>query len=311
MIMIEFEGITGNVKSWIKDVIYQITSNLPQDKIMFEAADPKVFSYYIENLGTHTNLNDYDDDYDENEELEDCQYDIDFKTFKKSEKLQLCDSLEKPSLKSRIQLKVYINHSEEIIHIRALSFSLTNNSLNKSLIQLTTDIIEDFKYPTSLLFIDQFQFIYLSTLKSILLSLINVNFNLLKNNLKKSLIISKGGHKQLLFCEGNFYPKQNIQLLNIRSDITKPITCNKQAQHDRFFTLQEKLYLNKEDQNKFRLYYIHQDNENKINRISWYTCNNPKSCTYGIQNKSMLDKTVNYVLKFLEKSRTEKNPSSG
>ncbi|CAF1424540.1 unnamed protein product [Rotaria sp. Silwood1] len=56
MIMIESEGITENVKSWRKDVISEITSNLPKDKIMFEAADPKVFSYYIENLGADTNL---------------------------------------------------------------------------------------------------------------------------------------------------------------------------------------------------------------------------------------------------------------
>ncbi|TFY83731.1 hypothetical protein EWM64_g276 [Hericium alpestre] len=41
MIMIESEGITENVKSWRTDVISAITSSLPNDKIMFEAADPE------------------------------------------------------------------------------------------------------------------------------------------------------------------------------------------------------------------------------------------------------------------------------
>ncbi|CAF1242126.1 unnamed protein product [Adineta steineri] len=56
MIMIESEGITENVKSWRTDVISSITSNLPQDKIMFEAADPEVFAYHIQNSGAHANL---------------------------------------------------------------------------------------------------------------------------------------------------------------------------------------------------------------------------------------------------------------
>ncbi|CAF1071921.1 unnamed protein product [Rotaria sordida] len=56
MIMIESEGITENVKSWRTDIISAITSNLPQDKIMFEAADPQVFAYHIQNNGAHANL---------------------------------------------------------------------------------------------------------------------------------------------------------------------------------------------------------------------------------------------------------------
>ncbi|QGI66751.1 hypothetical protein CEK27_010722 [Fusarium fujikuroi] len=43
-IMIESEGITENVKSWRTDVIQQILRELPQEKVMFEAADPKVFN---------------------------------------------------------------------------------------------------------------------------------------------------------------------------------------------------------------------------------------------------------------------------
>ncbi|CAF3644438.1 unnamed protein product [Rotaria sp. Silwood1] len=229
---------------------------------------------------------DDDDDDDNNEELEDCRQDIDIKTFKKTGQLKLCDSLEKASLKSRIKLKIFTNHSEQIIHIRALSLSpssLKTNILNKSLIELTTDIIEDFKYPTSLLFIDNFQFISFSTLKSILLSLINVDFNLLGKNLKKTLFIPKGGHKQILSCSGNYYPKQNIQLLNIKPAFTKEIICNKEPQHDKFFTLQEKLYVNRSDEKNFRLVQIHQDDQNKISRTSWYTCNNQKSCNLVYQ----------------------------
>ena len=41
---IESEGITENVKSWRTDVISSITTALPNDKLMFEAAEPAVFS---------------------------------------------------------------------------------------------------------------------------------------------------------------------------------------------------------------------------------------------------------------------------
>ncbi|KAK7453570.1 hypothetical protein VKT23_011847 [Stygiomarasmius scandens] len=56
MIMIESEGITENVKSWRTDVISAVTSALPKDKIMFEAADPEVFAYHIQNQGANANL---------------------------------------------------------------------------------------------------------------------------------------------------------------------------------------------------------------------------------------------------------------
>lgn len=56
MIMIESEGITENVKSWRTDVISAITSSLPAEKIMFEAADPEVFAYHIQNQGANANL---------------------------------------------------------------------------------------------------------------------------------------------------------------------------------------------------------------------------------------------------------------
>lgn len=56
MIMIESEGITENVKSWRTDVISAVTSALPTDKIMFEAAEPDVFAYHIQNQGARANL---------------------------------------------------------------------------------------------------------------------------------------------------------------------------------------------------------------------------------------------------------------
>ncbi|KAF4966374.1 hypothetical protein FSARC_5944 [Fusarium sarcochroum] len=55
-IMIESEGITENVQSWRTDVIQQILRELPQEKVMFEAADPKVFNWYIREFGTDVNL---------------------------------------------------------------------------------------------------------------------------------------------------------------------------------------------------------------------------------------------------------------
>jgi len=55
-IMIESEGITENVKSWRTDVIQSILRELPQEKVMFEAADPKVFNWYVREFGADVNL---------------------------------------------------------------------------------------------------------------------------------------------------------------------------------------------------------------------------------------------------------------
>ncbi|KKY17488.1 putative sulfonate biosynthesis enzyme [Phaeomoniella chlamydospora] len=54
--MIESEGITENVKTWRTDVISQIMKALPPEKLMFEAADPKVFNWYIREFGIDVNL---------------------------------------------------------------------------------------------------------------------------------------------------------------------------------------------------------------------------------------------------------------
>lgn len=56
MIMIESEGITENVKTWRTDVAAKIINSLGTEKIMFEAADPEVFIWYIKNYGPAVNL---------------------------------------------------------------------------------------------------------------------------------------------------------------------------------------------------------------------------------------------------------------
>lgn len=56
MIMIESEGITENVKKWRTDVVSKIIGALGTEKVMFEAADPEVFSWYVKSYGPDINL---------------------------------------------------------------------------------------------------------------------------------------------------------------------------------------------------------------------------------------------------------------
>jgi phosphosulfolactate synthase (CoM biosynthesis protein A) len=56
MIMIESEGITENVKVWRTDVPAKIADRLGLERVMFEAADPEVFGWYIKNYGPEVNL---------------------------------------------------------------------------------------------------------------------------------------------------------------------------------------------------------------------------------------------------------------
>lgn len=56
MIMIESEGITENVKTWRTDVPPKIIDALGLDKVMFEAADPEAFGWYVKNYGPEVNL---------------------------------------------------------------------------------------------------------------------------------------------------------------------------------------------------------------------------------------------------------------
>ncbi|KAI1742859.1 putative sulfonate biosynthesis enzyme [Xylaria scruposa] len=55
-LMIESEGITENVKAWRTDVIQAILRDVPMEKVMFEAADPAVFNWYIREFGVDVNL---------------------------------------------------------------------------------------------------------------------------------------------------------------------------------------------------------------------------------------------------------------
>jgi len=54
--MIEGEGITENVKSWLSDVIQTILNELPMEKVMFKAAGPKVYNWYIRKFDVDINL---------------------------------------------------------------------------------------------------------------------------------------------------------------------------------------------------------------------------------------------------------------
>jgi phosphosulfolactate synthase (CoM biosynthesis protein A) len=56
MIMIESEGITEQVREWRTDVVARIVSALGLEHVMFEAADPDVFSWYVKNYGIDVNL---------------------------------------------------------------------------------------------------------------------------------------------------------------------------------------------------------------------------------------------------------------
>ncbi|HVV01386.1 MAG TPA: phosphosulfolactate synthase [Verrucomicrobiae bacterium] len=56
MIMVESEGITENVERWRTDVAARFIDELGLEKLMFEAADPEVFAWYIKNYGPEVNL---------------------------------------------------------------------------------------------------------------------------------------------------------------------------------------------------------------------------------------------------------------
>jgi phosphosulfolactate synthase (CoM biosynthesis protein A) len=56
LIMIESEGITENVRTWRTDVVAQFIKELNPKKLMFEAAAPDVFGWYIKDYGPDVNL---------------------------------------------------------------------------------------------------------------------------------------------------------------------------------------------------------------------------------------------------------------
>lgn len=56
MIMVESEGITENVKQWRTDIAAKFATDIGLERVMFEAADPEVFTWYIKSYGPHVNL---------------------------------------------------------------------------------------------------------------------------------------------------------------------------------------------------------------------------------------------------------------
>lgn len=56
MIMVESEGITESVNTWRTDVASEIADSIGLEKVMFEAADPEVFEWYVKNYGPEINL---------------------------------------------------------------------------------------------------------------------------------------------------------------------------------------------------------------------------------------------------------------
>lgn len=56
LIMIESEGITENVTAWRTEVPARIVDALGLAPVMFEAADPNVFAWYIKQYGPEVNL---------------------------------------------------------------------------------------------------------------------------------------------------------------------------------------------------------------------------------------------------------------
>jgi phosphosulfolactate synthase (CoM biosynthesis protein A) len=56
MIMVESEGITESVDVWRTDIPPKFVEALGLERVMFEAADPAVFAWYIQNYGPEINL---------------------------------------------------------------------------------------------------------------------------------------------------------------------------------------------------------------------------------------------------------------
>jgi phosphosulfolactate synthase (CoM biosynthesis protein A) len=56
LIMVESEGITESVTEWRTDVVARIASAIGLERLMFEAADPAVFTWYVKTYGPQVNL---------------------------------------------------------------------------------------------------------------------------------------------------------------------------------------------------------------------------------------------------------------
>jgi len=56
MIMVESEGITESVSTWRTDVAARFATEIGIERLMFEAADPAVFEWYVKAYGPEVNL---------------------------------------------------------------------------------------------------------------------------------------------------------------------------------------------------------------------------------------------------------------
>jgi phosphosulfolactate synthase (CoM biosynthesis protein A) len=56
LIMIESEGITENVRAWRTDAVARFVEALGLKSLVFEAADPEVFAWYVKSYGPEVNL---------------------------------------------------------------------------------------------------------------------------------------------------------------------------------------------------------------------------------------------------------------
>jgi phosphosulfolactate synthase (CoM biosynthesis protein A) len=56
MIMVESEGITESVSNWRTDVVSRMAQAVGLERLMFEAADPAVFTWYVKTYGPAVNL---------------------------------------------------------------------------------------------------------------------------------------------------------------------------------------------------------------------------------------------------------------
>jgi phosphosulfolactate synthase (CoM biosynthesis protein A) len=54
--MVESEGLTENVEAWRTDMVGEIADAVGLAKLMFEAADPLVFEWYVKTWGPEVNL---------------------------------------------------------------------------------------------------------------------------------------------------------------------------------------------------------------------------------------------------------------
>ena len=56
LVMIESEGITENVRTWRTDAVAAFVDAIGIERLMFEAADPDVFTWYVKTYGAEVNL---------------------------------------------------------------------------------------------------------------------------------------------------------------------------------------------------------------------------------------------------------------